>query len=178
MIKGKKLNIFVRFGGLNLKKQRGYGKRKSYHAPPAPRGIYCMPLIAQEMFLISSMNTYQPGTMPESKSSFEEKDWIKHEKKCKSNLSKMRKQFFRDKGNIWHHLINYVERNEIIQENGSWCKTSIKAWQKAFVKMSLEHRYGEKTEYHDFSEKSINNTKGIVGFYSKDHCEVFFDEKI
>lgn len=170
MIKGKKLNIFVRFGGVNLKKQRGYGNKKSYHAPPAPRGIYCMPLIAQEHFLISSMNVYQPGTTPKKIESFQGEDWDIYYKKYRNSLKKMRKQFFRDKGNIWHHLVEYVDRNEIIQEYGSWCKTSIKTWQKAFVKMSLEHRL--------YYSKSINSAKGIVGYYSKDHCEVFFDEKI
>ena len=40
--------------------------------------------------------------------------------------------------------------------------------------MSLNHRYGEDS----FSVKDINKSKGITGYYSKDHCEVFFDEKV
>ena len=67
-IKGKDLFVFVRFGGLNLKKQKGYSNKEdvSYHSPPTSRGIYAMPKIVQEFFLISSIGNFQPGTLPKS----------------------------------------------------------------------------------------------------------------
>jgi hypothetical protein len=56
-VKGKNLNIFVRFGGLNLKKQEGYSNSpSSFHQPPASRGFYAMPKVAQEFFLIGSLD--------------------------------------------------------------------------------------------------------------------------
>lgn len=179
MIKGKNLNIFVRFGGLDLKTQKGYGKT-TYHAPPATRGFYAMPLVAQELFLVGSIGIYQKGTMPKEPktyNSWTEEQYSLFEKRRKKALSVRRKQFVKKEGNIWHHLENYVDRNEIIAVHNSWCKTTVKAWQKAFSKMSLESRYGEKIGM-DFSVSSINSTRGIVGMFSKDHCEVFIDEKV
>ena len=41
-MKGKDLYQFVRFGGMNLKKQKGYSdKAYSFHAPPANRDLVC-----------------------------------------------------------------------------------------------------------------------------------------
>jgi hypothetical protein len=60
-------------------------------------------------------------------------------------------------------------------EHGSWVKTSMKAWQKAFSKESLRNRYGDVSIVRN---TSINNARGINGYYNEDHFEVFFDEKI
>lgn len=196
MLKGKKLNIFVRFGGVNLKKQKGFNKSDSYHAPPASKGFYAMPLVAQEFFLIGSMDKYQPGTMPKEPKrkvigewedgdpkyeDLPEEVWDKWHKRRKKSLAVKRKQFYKNKGFIWHHLEEYTDRNEIVETHGSWVKTSVQAWQKAFAKMSLTHRYGDSTESSwKLSTTSINEPlrSGLVGMYSKDHCEVFFDEKV
>jgi hypothetical protein len=197
MLKGKNLNIFVRFGGTNIKRQKGFRKSDTFHSPPATKGFYAMPLCAQEFFLLGSMDVYQPGTMPKPLkgnlvgtwedgdpkydwSHLTDKDWDNHAKRRKKALSAKRKQFYKKTGNIWHHLAEYTDRKEIIAENNSWVKTSIQAWQKAFAKMSLKHRYGEKHDSWDMSTHSINQParSGITGMYSKDHCEVFFDEKV
>lgn len=178
-MKGKNLNIFVRFGGTNIKSQKGF-KSTSYHSPPAAKGIYYMPLVAQEFFLIGSLGKYQKGTMPKYPINHEdwtEEDWDNHHKRYKKALSVKRKQFIKKEGNIWHHLIEYTDRNEIMAEHGSWCKTTIKAWEKAFSRMSLNLRYNTDDKCSE-PIKNINNTKGILGNYSKDHCEVFFDEKV
>ena len=174
-MKIKKLNVFVRFGGLNLKKQKGFGN-DTYHSPPAPVGIYCMPLIAQELFLVGGLS-YQKGTMPkEKKEYFVTDEGARKFYKRQKNIRRIkRKQFYKNNGNIWHHLREYTDNNEIIKEHNSWCKTSIKAWQKAFSKMSLIMRYGEDDS---FKINNINSARGLTGYYSKDHCEVFFDEKI
>ena len=170
--KGKDLNIFVRFGGLNLKKQKGFSNDpKTFHSPPSNRGFYAMPKVAQELFLIGSMDVYQPGVVPIWKDKY---DYDEFEKRRKISLSSIRKEFVKTSGNIWHHLQDYVSNNEILDSNGSWIKTDINVWKKAFSKMSLNHRYGEDS----FSVKDINKSKGIMGYYSKDHCEVFFDEKV
>jgi hypothetical protein len=210
--KGKDLTVFVRYGGLDLKAQKGFKSKedKSYHSPPTTRGFYAMPKIAQEMFLVSSMDEFQPGTMPklpeypyhkevkdsegnmtlspEDKAAWkklsDEFDYVAHEAQSKINLSNMRKEFKRSEGNIWHHLEEHTPNNEVIGRNGSWIKTSIKAWQKAFMKDSINGRYGEDFGGMDDRENkgrglnSINNARGLNGMYSKDHYEVFFDEKV
>lgn len=196
--KGKDLTLFVRFGGLDLKNQKGYGS-ENFHSPPSSRGIYAFPKIAQEMFLVGSLDKYQPGILAkypeypkdkeidingrkklsdvdrkiweETRDSF---DWDQNEKQRRKRYSEIRKEFKKTNGNVWHHLGDYCRNNIILKRNGSWVKTSIADWQKAFSKASLNNRYGEGF----FSSKSINNTRGIAGCYSKDHYEVFFDEKI
>jgi len=178
-MKGKDLTKFVRFGGLDLKNQNGFGS-DSYHAPPATRGFYSMPYVAQEFFLISSMNKYQPGTMPKNvkyDESLPEAEmqaiWDQHGKRRKKALASMRKTFTKRIGNVWHHLEEYTPQNEIIARHNSWVKTTMAVWRKAFAKMSLTQRYGED----DWSNQSVNGSK-LFGWYSKDHCEVFFDEKV
>jgi hypothetical protein len=174
-MKNKKLNTFVRFGGLNLKKQKGFGN-DTFHSPPAPIGIYCMPLIAQELFLVGDLS-YQKNVMPKAKKEyFDTTEGAENYEKRTKNIRRLkRKEFYKNTGNIWHHLREYTDNNEIIEEHNSWCKTSIKAWQKAFSKMSLNLRYGEDDS---FKITNINVARGITGYYSKDHCEVFFDEKV
>lgn len=192
--KENKLNIFVRFGGLDLKNQKGFGK-DTFHSPPATRGFYAMPLVAQEFFLIGSLDKTQKSVFPKEpkkKISGEDEngipicepapqeEWDKHSKRKDKVYTLLRKQFVKKEGNIWHHLTEWVDRNEIIAEHGSWCKTSIKAWQVAFSRVSLNRRYGEKNSGWDFSTNSINNPAraGLFGMYSKDEFEVFFDEKV
>ena len=79
MIKGKTLHIFVRFGGLDLKNQKGYtAEQKTYHAPPAKKGFYAMPRVAQEQFLIGSLR-YQPDILPKTPQYPDEHDAENHE---------------------------------------------------------------------------------------------------
>lgn len=197
--KGKDLTIFVRFGGLDLKNQKGYGA-KNFHSPPASRGFYAFPKVAQVMFLVGSLDKFQPGIIaktpeypgdnatPDELEKWEKErdefDWDKHEKDRKKRFAEIRKEFRKTTGNIWHHLGEFCKPQEIIDSHGSWVKTSIAEWQKAFSKSSLTNRYGE-----DFGgrndrpnkgrgETSINSTRGINGYYSKDNYEVFFDEKV
>jgi len=96
--KGKDLNIFVRFGGLNLKKQKGFSNDpKTFHSPPSNRGFYAMPKVAQELFLIGSMDVYQPGVVPIWKDKY---DYDEFEKRRKISLSSIRKEFVKTSGNI------------------------------------------------------------------------------
>ena len=67
MLKGKDIFTFVRFGGLDLKNQNGFSQTpETYHQPPASRGFYAMPKIAQEFFLIGSLSSTQPGIFAKS----------------------------------------------------------------------------------------------------------------
>lgn len=206
--KGKDLSIFVRFGGLDLKTQKGYSSKednKTFHAPPAPRGFYAMPKVLQEFFLIGSLDKTQPHVFPKAPEYPEHKeikgelskedeekwkkerdafDWEKHNKNVGKRYTEIRKEFKKTEGTIWHHLVDQVPNNEVLGRKGSWVKTSIKTWQKAFNKESLKNRYGEnwdrndKGEFAGRGETSINKARGITGFYSKDQYEVFFDEKV
>lgn len=180
--KGKDLTKFVRFGGLNIKKQKGFGKNNTFHSPPVSKGFYAFPKIAQELFLISSMDVYQPYTMPKyiecnANCTKEEQKLYNdnYDERIKNAKSLMRKEFNKNTGTIWSHLTDYIKHNEILDSNGSWIKTSVKEWQRAFNKMSIKFRM---TDDQNLRGNNINNVYGIVGYFPKDHCEVFFDEKI
>lgn len=177
MLKGKDIYTFVRFGGLNLKRQKGYSNNPdTYHQPPTTRGFYAMPKIAQEHFLISSMASYQPGTVPkkpEDSSSWTEEQWNDYHQRYNKAISAMRKEFRKTDGHIWHHLIEYTNHKDILQIHGTWIKTDIKVWSKAFSKMSTIMKWGR---VKDLGGEIF--PRGITGIYSKDHCEVFFDEKV
>jgi hypothetical protein len=169
----KKLNTFVRFGGLDIKVQKGHRREEEsgYHSPPSTRGFYAMPKVAQEFFLISSLEKTQPGIFP--KKPKEGETWEEYRRREKKLLRNIRKEFVRKDGYVWHHLGEYVPVKEVVSRHGSWVRTSITAWKKAFMKSSMKCRY-------DSGGNSINGScrAGLFGIFSKDHLEVFFDEKV
>lgn len=143
---------FVRYGGLSLVKQKGYSKvAKTFHSPPATKGIYAFPIKTIDFFMCA------------------------HRKKFE-----LQRKEFKHKGNIWHHLGHHCKPSQILDRHGSWVKTEFKVWEKAFSKESLNLRYGDKNGGIDFSIKNINEPwrSGVRGMYSADHLEIFIDEKI
>lgn len=176
-MKGKSLDVFVRFGGLDLKNQEGYSKKRTtFHQPPAPRGFYAMPKIAQEFFLIGSLSSTQKHIFPKEPItkglSIEERDkvWEEHNKRREKVYDYIRREFKVKKDiNIWHHL--NAKPFEVLERSGTWIKTSLAVWKKAFMKESITLRI-------ESGSGDINAVKGITGIYNKDHLEVFFDEKI
>ena len=196
-MKGKDLNIFVRFGGVNIKKQKGYSQSpRTFHSPPAPRGFYAMPKIAQELFLISSMERYQPSAVPKIPkkeicgedeegipicADITEEQWDEFHRRRDIAIHAMRKEFTKRRGNIWHHLVDQVKPSDVIASHGSWVKTDLESWKKAISKISLKYRYGDSGTFGGtMSITSINETmrSGLFGYYSRDEFEVFFDEKV
>ena len=124
-----------------------------------------MPKIAQELFLVGSLESTQPGVFA--------KDGKNVENYWRDKLRQIRKEFRKTDGEIWHHLEEYTDHKDVLQRNGSWIKTDIKVWSKSFSKMSTILRCGR--------HKNLNGQIipiGVIGIYSKDHCEVFFDEKV
>jgi len=183
MALGKDLTKFVRFGGLNLKQQKGYDTLSDeYHSPPAPRGFYAMPLVAQEWFLLGAMRHYQPGVLPnypKENEEWTEDQWKEFSERNNKAFKGLRKEFTKTSGTVWHHLSEFVKPNEVIQRKAAWVKTDIKVWQKAFTKLSLTRRYGDNHKYGEGTKSIVENIRsGVLGYYSKDECEVFFDEKV
>lgn len=176
---------FVRFGGLNVKTQKGFG-RDSFHAPPASKGFYAMPYKLQELFLVGSLSVTQPDIF-KKKSEFDKlgdipltqdfksytdfkvakdayDELLKAQREDgKNKMRSIRKEFIKKDGDIWHHLDTDTDPNEIISRSGSWVKSSLQAWSKAVKR--IRAREGTKEKFKGFK-------------YSKDHYEVFFDEKV
>lgn len=187
MLKDKDIYTFVRFGGLNLKKQKGYRtvlpEPKPYdmmwtHLPPASRGLYAMPKVAQDLFLVGSLDSFQPSVMPKEGKGCEglkgdefEKAWDKEEKRRRDILSMIRKEFRKTDGHVWHHLGDCCKRSEILAEHGAWYKTEMSVWAKAFRKASVISRARSIAEGDHWKNK-------MFGCMGHDNLEVFFDEKI
>lgn len=143
---------FIRFGGLNLVNQKGYNViPTTFHEPPARKGLYAFPIKAVEFFLLGG--EYQGFSYKQLKD--------RGTKKFKYN------------GNLWHHLKDTVKKTDILDEHGTWIKTSFNAWRKAFNKESLNFRLTT-------SKGKINEPldSGVSGGFVKDNFEVFIDEKI
>ncbi len=168
------LNRFIRYGKLALVKQKGFGS-DTFHGPPAQRGFYAMPIQFQSLFLVGSVDDYQPGQLNAPKKpvgedvSDEEWDewWVKRQKR----YSAIKHEFTVDNTvELWHHLT--VPNNEVVSRHNSWVKTSLKVWKKAVSKESVSLRAEAG------GEKGINSTYKRTGYFSKDHFEVFFDTKV
>ena len=82
------------------------------------------------------------------------------------------KQFKYD-GLIWHHLLDYVEQMDILDESGTWVKTDMKTFEQAFNKSENNDRFNSSLKSDEF--------KGIPSrhknCYSKDSYEVFIEKK-
>lgn len=177
MLKGKDIFTFVRFGGLDLKKQKGFSKEDDgYHSPPATRGFYAMPKIAQEFFLIGCIDVTQPGIFPKNR--FDESGFLIENNSKKVRYREIRKEFRKDKGEIWHHLEEYTKHKDILDRKGCWIKTDIKVWEKSFSKMCTILRGGRNKYDLEAGIDKVYPNRGLMGNFSKDHCEVFFDEKV
>lgn len=192
--KNKNPNHFVRFGSLNLKKQKGYGK-DSFHAPPARYGFYAMVFFLQELFLVSSLDKTQSEIFKKDKSkslddddyfnSLSDKDideyWKEKELIVKQNdkiKSSIRREFIKKDGNIWHHLDDSnVKGVKVIARHGSWIKTSMEDYVKILNLNLMMERYAH-TSKDERCFRTLNQVKGPNGWTCKDHYEVFFDEKI
>jgi hypothetical protein len=173
MLKGKDPFMFVRYGGLDLKNQDGYladESKKTFHSPPCRRGIYAMPQILIERFLITNITNSQPSSFPSKKNRYEGKHKEKWEKHWKPYYQAVYKKFRKDSGCVWHHLESRCDPSDILDRNGAWVKTEMKVWAKAVSKESVTCRAN--------TEKEMGYSMGLAGAFSKDHFEVFFDEKV
>lgn len=173
MLKGKDPFVFVRYGGLDLKNQNGYvadENKKTFHSPPCRRGFYAMPQILIEKFLITNITNSQPSSFPSEKNRYEGKHKEKWKNGWKPYYQAIYKKFRKEQGNVWHHLKSRCKPNSIIEENGSWIKTSMKDWAKAASKECVNCRA--------MTDKEMGYSMGLAGYFSKDHFEVFFDEKV
>lgn len=150
--KNKDFTQFVRFGSLKPIKQKGY-KSQTFHSPPARRGFYAMPKHLQEFFLISSLKEYQPHNFGKEGDSLD-----------RDVLRRIRREFKRNKGEVWHHLGDVLKPHEIILRNKSWVKTTIKNWKKEINKAITR-------TISKFGKDNVT-----LKHFCKDEFEVFFEK--
>lgn len=180
-------NTFIRYGRLHLTKQKGYNKNskfntETFHAPPAPRGFYAMPIRFQEMFLIGSLEKTQPDYMKLPKN-IKDNDMDYNEVykiRKKRNKKLIHKFKVNNDDEVWHHL--KTKNNVVIDAHGTWVKTTVREWKKALNKESLDCRSKTISTHFETTEsdggKRIQEVDKKTGIYSKDQFEVFFDKKV
>jgi hypothetical protein len=170
--KNKNPYLFIRFGSLNIKKQKHYTEEdKTFHNPPVRYGFYAMPFILQEWFLIGNITETQKEIFCKEPDYDDEIAWELYEKRVKEIRSKIRRVFEKKEGFVWHHLI---ESEGVLESSGSWVKTSLKDWCKALRKSIIEDRDVSM----DLLKCKSNELRSIIGIRSRDKYEVFFDSKI
>ncbi len=176
---------FVTYGGLSATKQLGYKKSDTFHAPPAPKGIYAFVWPYMELFLLGGDDLVNPkkrgkrqrqrmsyvkdkegnpitSDHPEyEKASEKRKNWSMRTSSDGQDYkgvlyNNANKKKFKYEGEIWHHLIDVPDWT-IFARHGDWVKTDMETFKKAFRK------------------EIINVDKH---HYSKDHLEVFIEDKI
>lgn len=166
-------NTFIRYGKMHLTKQKGYGS-DTFHSPPYPIGFYAMPIRFQELFLIGSIEKYQPKQVSIPKIIKENsEDYYKMKKEKLKNIS--HKFTVKNSDFIWHHL--NAKPHEIIDRHNEWIKTTVRDWKKSLIKESLTLK-NDSLGDNLLTIKNFNEVPPKSGFFSKDHFEVFFDRKV
>ena len=84
---------------------------------------------------------------------------------------------------IWHHLKEYgtdkplVEKKDILDESGSWIKTTMKVWARALEKIDTLERFSSYIDFGLFGKNLRHgNPHTYPNHYSKDHYEVFIEK--
>jgi len=201
---------FIRYGGLSALKQTHIKTKDEeyYHLPPKKKGFFAFPAGYVDTFLLTA--TWEPTNISNksswvykedgSKLSYEEyskdkKFWIKYFKKLgikDKNVYYSREsgyafylkppRTFEYNGPLWHHLVYEVKPEMIWEKKGTWVKTSVEDYIKAFAinkhKYLREH-HKTMAQFDDVSVKSLFKGKQDpyncpMGFV-KDELEVFIE---
>lgn len=174
-------NTFIRYGRLHLTRQEGFGG-DTFHAPPAPLGFYAFPIRFQELFLVGSIEEFQPKQIGLPKrphygdEGFNNFDWEKYEEIRKKRLKKIIHKFtMKNEHLIWHHLD--AKQNVILDSYGSWIKTTVRNWKISLKKESVRLR-AESLGDGFLKVEKLAEVRPKTGCFSKDHFEVFIDTKV
>lgn len=179
MKKTKKFNknkyAFIRYGSLNPKRQRGYSTDTSkdlYHVPPARKGYYSFPFGYEELFLVIDL-PYQGQFLP-TITKYEKfiDEWTTYE--CK-DIWKVKRYFNKDRDDlIWHHLGEFTDIKDILDNHGHWVKTTVEVWKKSFNRcLSSQRMETFKTDFYGY--KYLYEVP-YSGNYNYDNLEVFFEK--
>lgn len=103
-----------------------------------------------------------------------------YDDKIHALIKRVHPKHFKHTGDIWHHLKEFVEPEEIIKERGSWVKTSMSTYLKAFKKnahASKKEMRQNQTHYNDgkFDISKADVCKDGLKYFCRDHLEVFIE---
>lgn len=149
----------IRYGGLNIVKQKGNYGRDTYHSAPERNGYYAFLFPFIELFLIGSTKTVE----------------------FKAGI---RKKFHAVDGHIWTHF-KPDNVSDIIAVHNDWYKVHVSVLNKliqkkfAFDSACIQTRYSHATYGEPVVKTGKRNDSVKVQrinpyvYYSKDHMEVF-----
>jgi hypothetical protein len=112
-------------------------------------------------------------------------DKIKCEDKTRYLFFIKKPKVFTYTGELWHHLVDEVKQEDIIQKSGSWVKTTYSIFCEAFHKHKVNLANSSYRSFGDdynnavdfANRKIIDPYKNSFGFrYCKDELEVFIEK--
>lgn len=157
---------FIRFGGLSKTNQRKVNKKHRteeggyFHQAPVNKGIYAFIFPYIDDFLWSwktkisrdlSVNEYQ--------------------KAYKKEYRRLRKKFNYE-GELWCHFTREIKGGLRV---GSWVKTHTRDLKKVLKKVKHRDMMVLSKDYF-FLDRKDPYKRGLGGFMSKDHLEVFIEK--
>ena len=122
------------------------------------------------------------GSKPECPDDDIECEDCKFEKDCHSPfyLSILKApRVFTYKGELWHHLEETTEHNQILNRSGDWIKTTYNSFIKAFNKNKHNHLKDYHTDFYkkgDFENDGKDPFRNTRMTYNRDHLEVFIEK--
>ena len=157
--KGKPIT-FVRFGGLSSTSQKKFYKKDTFHSPPAKKGIFAFIWPYVEDFLWVWKVKYIPNET--------EAEW----KKRKNEYMKKNTKKFQYSGMIWTHFGDVITGGI---HKGTWVKIHTNELNDILKK--IKHRDTKEVMKYVGKEPIQDPYKrGLGGFMSKDHLEVFIEK--
>jgi len=90
-------------------------------------------------------------------------------------------KIFKYDGYIWHHHLQYVDKIDIIETQGSWVKTTMKVYEKAFTQADATDRFNSVMSCEGSQKKLLmQHFKGVPSRHKNcfvsDHYEVFIEK--
>jgi len=151
---------FVRFGGLSPVNHKEFYKQDSFHSPPCKKGIYAFIFPYIEDFLWA-WKVPGDGTT------------------CTYNkYHKENRKEFTYKGELWVHWINEARKLGLgLEYKKDWVKIHTSNLLELFKLIKQEDRVQLKEKYNIGAHENIHDPykRGLGGFMSKDHLEVFIE---
>lgn len=150
---------FIRFGGLSSTNHKEFYKKETFHSPPVKKGIYAFIWPYVENFLWVWKLKYIPNES--------ESEWTKRKNRyMKENTKK-----FKYSGMLWTHFGDVITGGI---RKGTWVKIHTNELNSILKK--IKHR-DIRELMKDAGKKPIKDPykRGLGGYMSKDHLEVFIE---
>jgi hypothetical protein len=151
---------FVRFGGLSPVNHKKFYKQDSFHSPPCKKGIYAFIFPYIEDFLWA-------WKVPGDGTTY--------------TFSKYRKENRREftyEGKLWVHWLDEARKLGLgLEYKKDWVKIHTSSLLELLKLIKQEDRVQLKEKYNIGTHENIHDPykRGLGGFMSKDHLEVFIE---